>query len=651
MAPAVGVVAVTLEPAKDQDSIRFGEDFELDPGAYRLRRSGRVLKLERIPMEVLLLLVERRGEMVPREQIVERIWGKDVFLDTDNSINGAIRKIRQVLKDDPEQPRFIQTVTGKGYRFIAPVISSRVEPAALPMPQTSPPHPVETKTWNRATHGWSVPVALVLLLAVGVAAYFWWPPYSRRPSRPSGRLMLAVLPLENLTGDPAQEYFSDGMTEEMITELGRLDPDRLGVIARTSVMVYKHNPKSLDQVGHELGVQYVIEGSVRRDFDHVRITAQLIQTKDQTHIWAKQYDRELKNLLTVQSEIAQEIGDEIQLTLGSRHEVNAARRPAAASTPTTSYEAYDLYLKGRYFWNKRTPAGFQQAAEYFQQSVGKDPSYARAYAGLADTYGLMSTWYQVPQNEYMPRARQAALKALALDETLAEAHTSLALIAENYDYDWQTAEKEFRRAIQLNPDYATAHQWYAEYLSWQGRFDEALAESERARQLDPLSMIIAVDHAAIFYYARQYDRAMAQCQAVREMDPSFSDRSITFGSLLQEGKFEEALNEIERGHPAADSPGTWILRAVVYGRWGKTEQAQQALARVEHYSAQSGMARVRLLPAYVNAGRKDQAMALLQEAYAEHSNAVLTIKVDPLYDPLRSDPRFQALERRLGLAQ
>jgi len=630
-----------------QDSIRFGEDFEFDPRAYQLRRAGRELRLERIPLEILLLLIEQPGSLVAREQIVERIWGNDVHLDTDNSINGAIRKLRQVLRDDPEQPKFIQTVTGKGYRFIAPVVSPKAErPPDLPTPQTSPPVSLTPPTRKWIFYG---AMALLLAGAVGIG-FLWLRP--TRPAQPPGKVMLAVLPFANLTGEPAQEYFSDGMTEEMIAELGRLNPERLGVIGRTSVMLYKSNPKPLDQVGRELGVQYIVEGSVRRDSGHVRITAQLIQAKDQTHVWTQQYDRELKDVLSLQAEIAEEIAGEIQLTLGSRQEATAADRPVAASSVTTSYEAYDLYLKGRYFWNKRTADGFLQAAEYFQQAIRRDPNYARAYAGLADTFGLMSTWQLVPQNEFMPKARAAALKALEIDETLAEAHTSLALIAENYDYDWQTAEKEFRRAIQLNPDYATAHQWYAEYLSWQGRFDEALAESERARQLDPLSLIIAADHAAIFLDSRQYDRAIAQCRTVLEMDPKFGARGLIVSAFAQEGRFAEALDEVERRQPPNEPSWAWATRAYIYGRWGKSAEAEHALAKLEQLTPQLRERRPSwLVLAYIGTGKKDRAIALLQKAYAEHSNVVTALKVDPGYDPLRSDPRFQELLRRLRLAE
>jgi TolB-like protein/Tfp pilus assembly protein PilF len=461
------------------------------------------------------------------------------------------------------------------------------------------------------------------------------------------------LPFQNLTGDPAQDYFSDGLTEEMIAEMTRLNQDHLGVIARTSIMVYKQRPKPLDQIGRELGVQYVMEGSVRRDSSRVRITAELIQVKDQTHLWAREYDRELNNSLALQSEIAQEIGDEIQISLGDSNGVKAANH-LASSHSTASYEAYDLYLKGRYFWNKRTTAGFLQAANYFQQAIAKDPGYASAYAGLADTFGLMSTWYAAPQQEFMPKAKAAALNALALDDSLAEAHASLALVAENYDYDWQTAEKEFRRAIQLNPDYATAHQWYAEYLAWQGRFDEALAESERARQLDPMSLIIATDRGAILFYARKYDRAIDQFRAVLDMDPGFTNtRSFLASAYVQQGKFAEALKENELMADAEKPQWHWAFTAYIYNHSGNVAQAQHALARFEALSPRlRSDAILARLVAYTGSSQpiqQEKSISLLEQAYREHSPALTSIKVDPRYDNLRKDQRFQELLARMHL--
>ena len=464
--------------------------------------------------------------------------------------------------------------------------------------------------------------------------------------------MLAVLPFENFTGDPGQEYFSDGLTEEMISQLGDLDPVHLGVIARTSVMHYKDSQESIPQIGKDLGVQYVIEGSVRRDSERVRITAQLIQVKDQSHLWAREYDRDLGHLLELQAEIAREVANEIEFSLSGRRPIEAAQKAAAPAPGANSYEAYDLYLKGRYFWNKRTVAGFRQAADYFQQAIDKDPNYGRAYAGLADTFTLMSTWYVGPQNQLMPRARTAALRALELDESLAEAHASLALIRENYDYDWAGAEKEFRRAIQLDPQYATGHQWYAEFLSWQGRFEEAFAESDQARLLDPLSLIIASDYAAILYNSRQYDNALKQCQLVLELDPNFDHaRVLMLNNYLQLDRYDDAVNLINRWPDRDEGPWRLAWRAAADGRSGHAEEAGRALAKLEQVSGSRADRIPMLLMAYAGTGQKERVIELLQKAYSEHSNAVVQIKVDPMYDPIRNDPRFEDLLRRVGLEQ
>lgn len=624
--------------------LRFGV-FEANLPARELRKHGIRIKLRGQPFEILAILLEKPGEIVTREVMQKRLWPADTFVDFEHSLNSAVKKLRQALGDSPENSRYIETIPRVGYRFVAPI---QVIQEASPQTDTTK-REIQASPPASSMSKWAI-VLTLSLAAVVLAGAFWgvrrfWP----RPAVPSGRIMLAVLPFENLTGDAGQEYFSDGLTEEMIAQLGRLDPERLGVIARTSVMHYKNNQEQSEQIGHELGVEYVLEGSVRRDSDKVRISAQLIQVKDQTHLWARQYDRELTSLLALQGEIAQEIADEIELTLGGRKRIAADPKPA---TSPSSYEAYDLYLKGRYFWNKRTAQGFQQAIQNFQQAITKDPNYARAYAGLADTFALMSTWNFVPQSEFMPKARAAALRALQMDESLAEAHTSLALIAESYDYDWQTAEKEFRRAMQLDPGYATAHQWYAECLSWQGRFEEALAESERARQLDPLSVIIARDRGSILYFSRQYERAIEQFRAVREMDPDFPRSSGLIVAYVQKAQFADALAEVGKQRTDRDSAWYWSSLAYIYDHSGQQAQARRALARLEYLARHSQRdVAPPLLFAYVGTDRKNEAVALLQKAYSEHSTAIVPIKVDPMYDPLRSDPRFQELLRRVGLAQ
>ena len=638
------------------DCVRFGDGFELDRRAYQLRSGGIPVKLKPTHMELLLLLVERGGELVTRHQIVERIWGQGVFLDTDNSINAAISRIRQVLRDDAAQPRFVETVTGRGYRFVAAV---EIPPKGdLTQSDAGLAH-IEER--SKELHGVRAPiplhrsrrrivyVAVPALLVLAASLSTWWLRSKREHPISPGRAMIAVLPFKNLTGDSGQDYLSEGMTEEMITQLGRQDSQRVGVIGRTSVMRYKDNPKTLEQIGQELGVQYVLEGSVRRDAERIRITAQLIQVKDQGHLWAEEYDRDFSDLLVLQGEIARKISDQIEIALGG-HRPSAPRTGIVASP--ANQEAYELYLKGQYFWNKRTPEGLERAIGYFQQATSKDPNYARAYAGLADSYALLGGYTLISQNEFMPKARAAALRAVELDDKLPEAHTAWALVVQNYDWDWQTAEKEFRRAIELNPSYATAHHWYAEHLAWMGRFDEALAESEKARQLEPLSLIIAVDHAVILYYARQYDRALAQFDAVRDMDPGFPRSGMLLRVYVQKGMMTEANAFLEWSHQTSgDVFWRWPEEAYVYECMGRHAPAKQALAKMEAWSRQHPFDASVFVPAYIGMGDKDRALYWLERAYAQHSGAMVGLKVDPVYDTLRSDPRFQDLLRHVGLAQ
>ena len=630
-------------------------DFSLDAQSRALRRGAATVPLTPKAFDVLCMLVQNAGRIVTKDELMKAVW-PDSFVEESN-LTQTVFMVRKAL-DETAERRYIQTVQGQGYRFVVPVQQAESDgqevEALQPLPTAKPnpeiprqPEPTEEQGEGR-TRSW-VAIALVAVALVLMATFALWSWRSRRtPAEQPGRIMLAVLPFENFTGDPAQEYFSDGMTEEIISQLGNLDPAHLGVIARTSVMHYKHPQESIQEIGKKLGVQYVIEGSVRRDSERVRITAQLIQVKDQSHLWAREYDRDLGHLLVLQAEIAREVANEIEFSLSGRRPIEAAQKGPAPGVE--SYEAYDLYLKGRYFWNKRTGEGFRQAADYFQQAIDKDPKYGRAYAGLADTFTLMSTWYVGPQSELMPKARTAALRALELDESLAEAHASLALIKENYDYDWPGSEKEFRRAIQLDPQYATAHQWYAEFLSWQGRFDEAFAESKLARQLDPLSLIIASDYASILYNSRQYDSAVKQFRSVLELDPNYERAwDMMIPVYLQLGRYDEATDLMNRWAALGQGPWIWSWQAAVNGRSGHPEEVHRALAKLEQVPGSLPTRTVTLLIAYSGTGQNDRVIELLQKAYSEHSNAVVQIKVDPMYDPIRNDPRFQDLLRRLAL--
>jgi TolB-like protein/DNA-binding winged helix-turn-helix (wHTH) protein/Flp pilus assembly protein TadD len=636
---------------------RFGP-FELRTRTRELYKQGTKVKLRPQPFQVLKILVERAGDVVSRDELHDLLWPAETFVDFEQGLNTSIKVLRGVLSDSASEPRYIETLPKLGYRIIVPVEAQAEEPvppnetkalgqnaaAETPVSEKIPhdriPQPFAVRRWPLLA---GISIALI---AAGLGGYFQSSSSRSAPQPADGRTMLAVLPFDNLTGDPSQDYFSDGLTEEMIAQLGRLDPQHLGVIARTSVMHYKNTSEQLEQIGRELGVQYVLEGSVRRDSDKVRISAQLIQVKDQSHVWARQYDRELNNLLALEGEIAREIAGGIQLTLGNANHVDSARYQVSLSP--NSYEAYDLYLRGLYFWNKRTAPDFERAIEYFQQATEKDPNYAQAYTGLADSYVLMAGYSDVPPKEFMPKARAAALRAVELDDTLAEAHVSLAVIAQDYDWDWPTVEKEYRRAIELNPNYPTAHQWYAESLALQGRFDEAFVEIERARQLDPLSLIIGSDYAVILYFSRQYDRAIEQFRSVLDREPGFPRAHMVAYAYVEKGMYAEALADIQNWRRLGAGPQSMLL-AYVSGRAGQQVEAKQALRDLQLRPGEKSYA-YSIAVAYLGIGDKEKAITWLQKSYTQRT-ITTALRVDPTFDPLRSDPRFQELLRGMRLAQ
>jgi TolB-like protein/DNA-binding winged helix-turn-helix (wHTH) protein/Tfp pilus assembly protein PilF len=631
-------------------TIRFGP-YEVRSLTRELYKRDRRLRLRPQPFQVLQTLLEHGCNVVTREELRQLLWPSDTFVDFEHGLNTSVKELRAALGDSATEPRYIETLPRLGYRIMVPVhvngaSSSGPENLAGESILGSPSLPLPT---NRR---WALflTVSIVLILAFAVSGAFLRS-RSRSHSRgqPSNqRLMLAVLPFQNLTGDTAQEYFSDGLTEEMIAQLGRVEPDHLGVIARTSVMHYKNKRERLDQIARDLGVQYVLEGSVRRDSNKVRITAQLIQMRDQTPVWTEQYDRDVSNVLSLQGEIAQQIADEIQITLGDHPNLKSpARHPPLSPT---SYEVYDLYLKGRYFWNKRTSEGFERAIECFQQAVEKDPNYAPAYAGLADSYAIMSGYGVVLPKDVMPKARAAAQRAVALDDKLAEAHVSLAVIAQNYDWDWATAQKEYRRSIELDPNYATAHHWYAECLALLGRFNQAFAEIARARQLDPLSLIMDADNGAIFYFSRQYDRSIEQFRAVLDMEPNFPRAQMLVFPYVEKGMYADALAELDKWQQIQQTPWSLSIRAYVLGRSGQQVQARQKMSKLEQITTQP-IDPLAFALAYVGINDKKRALFWLERAYAEHSSSLTALKVDPIYDSLRNDPRFQDLLGGIHLAQ
>jgi TolB-like protein/DNA-binding winged helix-turn-helix (wHTH) protein/Flp pilus assembly protein TadD len=643
---------------------RFGP-FELEAGVRKLSKNGVKVTLLGQPYLVLEALLFRAGEVVSREEIREKLWPADVFVDFEHGLNTSVKKLRQALCDSADEPRYIETVPRLGYRFIGPVecvtdrTMSPAAPAADPEQVSRslarnelPSSPSWGSRWTGAALGLALAVVLggaLIVMSVKSSGWVRWPfglPHNESASHPTRRLRsIAVMPLVNLSNDPAQEYFTDGMTDELISDLAQLGT--LRVISRTSVLHYKGGNKTALEIGRELAVDALVEGTVQRVENKVRIRVQLIDAASDRHLWARSYDHELKDVLLLQTTAAHDIVGEIR----GQVDGTPANMPSASEL-TVQPAAYDLYLKGQYFWNKRTVDGFQQAIMYFERATAKDPHFGRAYAGLADCYALLGPYSGVPQTEFMRKARAAALKALEIDDNLAEAHTALGLIVQNYDWDWSTAEREFRRAIELNPNYATAHQFYAEHLAWRGRFEEALRESERARELDPLSMIIATDNGAILYVSRQYERAVAQLRSVREMDPTFEHAEIIVYPLVEQGMFTEALADLDRGQRMHEDDA-WVElgRTYVYGRSGQTELSRRGLEKLREVDRHHGLDTTSFVFAYIALGEKEQSLAWLEKAYSQHSNLLTTLKVDPVFDPLRDDSRFEQLLHRVGLAQ
>ena len=459
--------------------------------------------------------------------------------------------------------------------------------------------------------------------------------------------MIAVLPFENLSGDSQQEYFSSGLTEEMITQLGDLEPNRLGVIARTSAMQYKGAKKDTRQIGRELGVDYILEGSVRREGDRVRITAQLIQVKDQTHLWAKDYDRNLRDILALQSDVAGAIAREIKLKLTSEESARLA------STPALNPEAYELYLKGRYFWNKRTVDGFVRAISYFEQATALDPKYAQPYAGLADAYALLGSMpnLEISRGEAMPRAKAAALKALQLNDSLADAHTSLAFVEMQYEWDWPGSEKQFKRALKLNPNYATAHQWYAVWLMSQGKQDAALEEERWAQEADPLSTIIKTDTAQLLVYAGRYDEAVQQAQRALEIDPGFLLGHDYLAVAYTEKKdYQAAISEYQR--VLAVSKGeVWATSGIActYALAGQRRKSEAVLRDILRREKNREDLAIQLAVVYAALGENDQAFAWLEKAYQHRDGGLILLNAVPEFQSLHLDSRFDALAHRMGL--
>ncbi len=627
--------------------LRFGV-FEVDRRAGELTKRGLRIRLQEQPFQVLALLLEKPGELVTREELCEKLWSQTV-VDFDHGLNKAINKIREALGDSAENPRFVETVARRGYRFLADVTPIDTAADRRPDPETAelvPPADSHRPALTDAVTPPTRPRRTRVLAGFGsvlvLAATLSWIFYSQSHSSPKIR-SLAVLPLESLSGDASQDYFADGMTDALIADLSQISA--LRVISRTSVMTYKRVRRPLPEIARELNVEAVVEGTVMRSGERVRITAQLIQVPDEKHLWAQSYEGDLQDTLALQNNVARAIAGEIRVTLNPREEA------ALENSKKVNPEAYDAYLKGRYFWNKRTGEGLKKAVDYFDRAIAADPAFARAYSGLADSYALMGDWEYgiLSPRDAFPRAKAAATKALALDDNLSEAHTSLAFILDLYEWGWASAEKEYQRALALNPGYATAHHWYAWHLMVMGRNAEGIAELTKAESLDPLSLIISADLADALCIAGRYDESLQQSQKTIAMDPYFAVAHYQLGqALVQKHRHDEAIAEFGRAIELAGGNTTFESNlANAYAVSGRKEEALKVVKDLESRQSRDSSTESNIALIYVGLGDNARAMIWLNKAYQARFNPSILFR--PVFDPLRSDPRFQDLLRRIGL--
>jgi TolB-like protein/DNA-binding winged helix-turn-helix (wHTH) protein len=647
-------------PAHVVRILHFGV-FEVDLKACEIRKHGVRLKLSEQPFQVLAVLLENPGEIVTRDDLRSRLWPGDTFVDFDHGLNNAVMRLREVLGDSSENPRFVETIPRRGYRFIAPVSGhfppgefqsqTRNGPVPVEGPDSAEPLPDDVRSepagrrWQPTARFLVVGTAILLAcLLAAIVLYRYRRAAAASETLPPHSKSLVVLPLENLSGDKDQEYFADGMTDDLIANLAKIHC--LRVISRSTAMTYKDSHKPLSQIASELNVDAVVEGTVLRVGDRVRITAELVQVSTDRHLWADTYESQMGDILALQNRVSSAIVNEIRINLTPEDQKRLAKNPAVAP------EAYENYLKGRYYWNKRSDENLTRAIGYFEDATHQAPNYSLAYAGLADCYAIISAeiFGTMSAEQAAPKAKTAALRALELDPTLAEAETSLATVSFNYDWDWGAAAAGFAKAIKDNPSYATAYQRYSLYLMAMGRPDDSVEQINKARELDPLSISINFSLGWRFYMARQYDRAIQQLRDTLEMDPSYELPHLVLGlSYAKKGDFDLAIPELRKAVEL--SHGTPLMTSALanaYARAGNVAEAQRLLAELSSESKRQYVSPYYFAVVYVGLGKPEEAIGWLEKAFPDRSNGLVFLKVEPGLDDLRSNPRFVALQQKLN---
>jgi TolB-like protein/Tfp pilus assembly protein PilF len=567
---------------------KFGQ-YRLDTGARLLFRKEERMVLTPKAVDLLIALVTAEGKPVGKEELLKKVWPDTVV--EEGSLTSHISLLRKALGEGHDEPQFIETIPKRGYRFVCPFMQ------------------IAGPTADATT----------------------------------GRKMLVVLPFENLSGGEKHDYFSEGLTEEMITQLARLSPDQLGVIARTSAMQYKSTNKTVQQIGRELGVSHLLEGSLRREGDRVRITAQLIRVSDETHLWAEGYERSLHDILALQGEVARAIAREIQIKLTLHQQ---RRLDSAASLDPQAHEAY---LKGRHLWNRRTEDGMRKSITQYEQAIRQHPEYAMAYAGVADSYVMLACRGMAPAKDTFRKAKAAARKALDLDSELGEAHGSLAHVR-LHDWDWEGLEKDFQKAIQLNPAEPIVYYWYGEFLMSMGRPGEAIAMTQRAQQGDPLSAVISSSLAMILYLARRYDQAVEILERTYEIHPDHFLPRLRMGLVrIQQNRYEDAIRDLKTAVTLADqSTETLAALAMAYAAAGMTNEAEEITGGLEKLQGKRYVLPYNIAKIYAAAADKDKAFGWLEKAYEEGNPDLIELNSEPVFDRLRTDGRFSDLMRRIG---